>query len=236
MSEWQCTVEDITPLTATVTRVRLKPHGAFSFVPGQYLLLKLSEQDRRPFSIASRPADGFIELHIGAAEQDVWARGSLDHLKTHSQVTIEAPGGEAILQAQRDQPVILLAGGSGYSYARCLLLGLIDQQHQGPVHLYWGVRDRAQLYEQDWLQQLAADYEWLTYTPVVQHPDAGAHQPAPQERSGLVHEAILQDFPSLADYQIYAAGRFEMVAIAREAFIAQGLIKGNMYADAFAFM
>lgn len=231
MAEWVCKVDEICPLTDTVTRVRLIPRDKVSFVCGQYLMLKLSEQDKRPFSIASCPGEAFIELHLGTAEHDSWAQSSLEHLSQHDEVVVDAPNGVAILQSDAEQPVILLAGGTGYSYVRSLLLGLMQQSRTAPVYLYWGVRQAGQLYEQQWLQGLASRYDWLHYVPVVQHLENDW-----SGRTGLVHQAIVDDFSSLAGYQIYAAGRFEMIAIARDAFVAQGVRTEDMFADAFAFI
>ena len=46
----------------------------------------------------------------------------------------------------------------------------------------------------------------------------------------------MDDFNTLADYDIYLAGRFEMVAAVRQDFVEQGAIVAHMYADAFAFI
>ena len=52
----------------------------------------------------------------------------------------------------------------------------------------------------------------------------------------MVHKVVMDDIDNLADYDIYLAGRFEMVAAVREDFVAQGALVEHMYADAFAFI
>ncbi len=52
-------------------------------------------------------------------------------------------------------------------------------------------------------------------------------------RTGLVHEAILADFPDLSGFQIYACGSLKMVEAAKPAFIAQGLADEACFSDAF---
>jgi NAD(P)H-flavin reductase len=74
-----------------------------------------------------------------------------------------------------------------------------------------------------------------------EHPNfkfvAVLSDPRPEDnwtgRTGLVHEAILQDFPDLSGYQLYACGSAAMVAAAHPAFIAHGLSQDDCFSDAF---
>jgi aquacobalamin reductase/NAD(P)H-flavin reductase len=47
---------------------------------------------------------------------------------------------------------------------------------------------------------------------------------------------IKQDFVSLNGYDIYIAGRFDMVGAAREIFREIGVEEAHLYGDAFAFI
>ena len=55
MTKAICTVDTIKPLTSGVNQVVLTPEQQVGFKPGQYLQLCLTDQDKRPFSIASIP-------------------------------------------------------------------------------------------------------------------------------------------------------------------------------------
>ena len=57
-----------------------------------------------------------------------------------------------------------------------------------------------------------------------------------QGRVGKVHEPLLSDVTNLEPYDIYMAGRFDMVGFLRGEFIEQGALIDHMYADAFAFI
>jgi aquacobalamin reductase/NAD(P)H-flavin reductase len=46
----------------------------------------------------------------------------------------------------------------------------------------------------------------------------------------------MKDIKHLAQYDIYLAGRFDMVGAVRRDFIAQGADINQMYADAFAYI
>ncbi len=63
---------------------------------------------------------------------------------------------------------------------------------------------------------------------------------APQDwqgKRGNVLNAISEDFESLANYDIYIAGRFEMAGAAREQFTQNKQARSDrMFADAYAFI
>ena len=74
MTTLSCKVTSVEAITDTVYRVRIVPDAAFSFRAGQYLMVVMDERDKRPFSMASTPDEkGFIELHIGASEINLYA-------------------------------------------------------------------------------------------------------------------------------------------------------------------
>jgi CDP-4-dehydro-6-deoxyglucose reductase len=52
-------------------------------------------------------------------------------------------------------------------------------------------------------------------------------------RTGLVTEAILQDYQKLDGYQVYACGSPEMVEAGRAPFMARGLPEDQYFADGF---
>ncbi len=57
MTTLSCKVTSVEAITDTVYRVRLVPEAAFSFRAGQYLMVVMDERDKRPFSMASTPAE-----------------------------------------------------------------------------------------------------------------------------------------------------------------------------------
>ncbi len=235
MNPTQCAVEAITPLTPFVQRVLLRPEQPVTFLPGQYLQLCLTEQDKRPFSLACTPDSQLLELHIGGSKADEYSSQALNYLMQQQQtgqpVCIEGGLGQAFLRAERDNPIVLLAGGTGFSYIYSLAQALQQQGQNRPVFLYWGVREESSLYLQQQLASWASSQPGFRFIPVVQEPEASW-----QGRTGLVHQAVLDDFVSLDAYDIYIAGPFPMVGMARDAFLQQGAHREQMFADAFAYI
>ncbi|WP_018691263.1 NAD(P)H-flavin reductase [Algicola sagamiensis] len=231
MGSIQCVVKSIEPLTDYVYRVLLEAPQPAEFKAGQYLQLVLSDSDKRPFSIANAPGAAELELHIGASGEDSFAMGAIEHLKSNTQVSIEYGLGEAYFREESMNPIVLIAGGTGFSYINSIAQYLATQQTKRPVFLYWGVKHESALYALQNMQQWADRRANFQFIPVVETPlDDWSG------KTGRVHEAVMADIVSLEPYDIYMAGRFEMIGLARDEFIQHGALLENMYADAFAYI
>ena len=218
MTTLSCKVTSVEAITDTVYRVRLVPEAAFSFRAGQYLMVVMDERDKRPFSMASTPSEHeFIELHIGASELNLYAMAVMDRILKEREIEVDIPHGEAWLRDDEDRPLILIAGGTGFSYVRSILLTALAAKH---------------LYDLAELEALSIKHPNLRIEPVVEQPEEGW-----RGRSGTVLTAVLQDYGTLAEHDIYIAGRFEMAKIARDLFCNErGAREDRLFGDAFAFI
>ena len=215
-----------------VYRIVLSADDALTYQAGQYLLVHMSADDARPFSIASSPSkDKFIELHIGATPENPYAWDVIERLRSIGNIQATLDNGSAFLQPAQDKAIVVVAGGTGYAYLKSLAFEIATQQLDTPVHLFWGAKQASQLYETDLLNQLCEQHDNLTFYPVVEQPEADW-----EGHTGLVHHAVLAQFPALTDLQIYIAGPFPMAKVARDDFFAAGLAASDLFGDAYAFI
>jgi NAD(P)H-flavin reductase len=225
-------VASIEAVTDYVHIVKLKPTAPAHFLAGQYLQVVLSAEDKRIFSIASSPNAELIELHIGAGPDDAYPRGALEHMAANRSVTLEIGLGHAHLQSASERPIILMAGGTGFSYVKSIADYLAETKPNHTVLLYWGARDKNSLYASEYLTEWAAKHRHFQYIPVIENASDEW-----QGHTGYVHHAVMSDIISLEPYDIYLAGPFKMAGIARDDFINQkGALKEHLFADAFAFI
>lgn len=231
MSSTLCDITDITPLTDVVYKVRLKPNTPVNYKAGQYLLVHMGPEDKRPFSIASACYEGdMLELHIGADESNKYAFEVLQRLRQDSTIEVSGGFGEAFLR-EDNMPIILIAGGTGFSFTYSILKQALHNNSLADITLYWGSRNNADFYLLSTLNKMCKDFKNFAFIPVVEHPEKNW-----KGRTGWVHQAVLSDYPVFDNCHVYIAGRFEMAKTARDDFFARGLTQEALYGDAYAFI
>ncbi|MGQ4277161.1 NAD(P)H-flavin reductase [Pseudidiomarina sp. E22-M8] len=219
-------------LSQHVYRVVLTLPEAIMFAAGQYLQVVMGERDKRPFSIASCPSKtNTVELHIGATADNPYAMEVIAKIREQGEVVIEVPLGEANYRAASDRPIILIAGGTGFSYTWSILQAHLRKATKRPVTLYWGGRAASDLYYDSKLRALSDQHSNFHYRPVVEQAEGNWHGAI-----GLVHHAVMAEQSDLSEADVYVAGRFEMVRVIRDEFHAQGLPLEQLYGDALAFI
>lgn len=231
MSSINCKVAQLKQVNDHVYHVELTTDQPFSFDAGQYLQVVMGEKDKRPFSIASAPHQSHIELHIGATKHNSYAGEVLDKMREQGEIEVEVGLGQAQLRQDSERPIILLAGGTGFSYVQSIALHLAKTKPNHQVILYWGGKTKQSMYADAQMQQWADSHENYLYVPVVELPQDGW-----QGKTGFVHLAVMEDIDNLGDYDIYMAGHFDMMKVVRADFVAKGADIEHMYADAFAYI
>jgi aquacobalamin reductase/NAD(P)H-flavin reductase len=235
MKTVNCQVQSISALTPHVYKVLLKPNDSVSFIAGQYLNFVMNEEDKRPFSIASSPNSDLIELQIGAFLADSYPMQVIEKIKqceeNNTEVTVEIASGDAQLRTESERPLLLLAGGTGFSYIKSMFEYLVETHSTREVIVYWGLREESACYELDKTAKTISELTNGTFIPVVENATDTW-----QGKQGLVHKVAMDDIKNLASYDIYLAGRFDMVGAIRTDFTKQGALVEHMFADAFAYI
>ena len=214
-------------------RLQLPANDSFSYHAGQYVEFILRDGARRSYSMANAPhtlAAG-LELHIRHMPGGKFTDHVFKIMKEKEILRIEGPFGSFYLREDSAKPIILLASGTGFAPIKAVLEHMQFKGITRPATLYWGGRRPADLYLNDWVQAQLAAMPNLHYVPVVSDalPEDGW-----TGRTGFVHQAVLQDFPDLSGYQVYACGAPIVVDSARAAYTGQaGLPEEEFFADSF---
>ena len=232
-------VVDIRRPSADVAVVTLKPppNAAIRFRPGQYISLVGDDGRLHPFSIANAPrADGTLELHIGRVANGRFTAHVHERMRARDIVRFEGPFGEfgfsdaeenAATSKIMERPAILLAGGTGIAPIKAMLEATEQTGSRRELRLYWGSRRRDGLYALDDVFGKAG----ARVTPVLSEPAGSDSWPG---RVGLVHRAVIEDFPDLSRFDVYACGSPGLIDAAFRDFTrAAGLPPDRFFADAF---
>lgn len=211
-------------------QLKLPANDRLQFLAGQYIDVLLPGNTRRSFSMANAPHDdAFIQLHLrnygGPFSQHVFGK-----MKERDILRIEGPFGTFFLREDSDKPIVLLASGTGFAPIKAMVEHALHKALPRPMTLYWGCRARADLYLNDLAESWQRDHG-IRYIPVLS--DA---QPTDRwaGRTGLVHHAVMEDFPDLSGIQVYACGAPVMVEAAHHDFTTQcALPEEEFYSDSF---
>jgi NAD(P)H-flavin reductase/quinol-cytochrome oxidoreductase complex cytochrome b subunit len=221
-------------LASDVMRVRLEVEGGerIPFYAGQYINILLEDGQKRAFSFATPPhEEGPIELHIRRIADGRFTTHVFTGMKVGDRVRFEGPVGSFFLREEGDKPVIFVAGATGFAPVKSMLEHAFHAGISRRMVLYWGTRTAADMYLRELPERWAKGHPNFTFVPVLSDPRPEDHW---EGRTGLVHEAILADYPDLAGHRIYACGSVAMVEAAQPAFARQGLSPDDCFSDAFS--
>jgi CDP-4-dehydro-6-deoxyglucose reductase len=203
------------------------------FLAGQYIDILINDGRHRSFSIANAPHDDeYIELHIRRIEGGDFTRIVFEELKEKSMLRIEGPHGSFFLREESTNPMIFMAGGTGFAPIKGIIEHAIEENITRPIQLYWGVQAKRDFYMLELAQGWANQCENISFTPVLSNSDPLDHW---QGRQGWVHDIIVEDYSDLGEYDIYASGPPAMVDAGKSAFAKAGLKLSQYYSDAFDF-
>ena len=228
-------VESLTRLAHDVMRVRLRLGGgrAVDYLPGQYLEVLLKDGRTRAFSMATPPdPEGLLELHIRHVPGGVFSTEVFETMAPKQILRVRLPLGTFFLREDQPRPALLVAGGTGFAPLQAVMTDALARNLGRPLHLFWGVRDRPDLYLAAVPQAWAAEQAAVQFTPVLSEPSPDSGW---QGETGFVHQAVLRAYPDLSRFDAYLCGPPPMIDAARDAFIAAGLPADRLFFDAFDY-
>ena len=220
-----------------IISLKLPTNQRLQFLSGQYIDILLKDGKRRSFSLANAPHDDeFLQLHARNYPGGAFAEYVFTQMKVKDMLRFTGPLGSFFLRdASEETAIIFLASGTGFAPIKSILEHVFFQENsrnsRRKMTLYWGARTKADLYLADLVDKLQQQHDNFTFVPVLSEPLPTDNW---KGRTGLVHEAVMQDFHSLKIYQVYACGVPVMVKSAYHDFTSQcNLPKDAFFSDVF---
>lgn len=222
-----------------IISLKLPTNQRLQFLAGQYIDILLKDGKRRSFSLANAPHDDeFLQLHARNYPGGVFAAHVFTQMKEKDILRFEGPFGSFFLRetTNDDTPIIFVASGTGIAPIKSILEHTFylenNRQNKRNMTLYWGVRTQAEFYLLDLIYGWQKQYEHFKFVPVVSDALLTDNW---HGREGLVHQAVMQDFQSLAEHQVYACGAPVMVKAAFTDFTGQrNLPAESFFSDVFS--
>ncbi len=216
-----------------IVKLAIDSGGPFDFSPGQYAQVTFAGLPARDYSMASRPGEELIELHIRATVGGGVSQYIANRLAEGDAVKLVGPYGAAHLREGHRGPIVALAGGSGLAPIKAIVEQALARGMEQDITLYFGVRAERDLYLEEHFSKLAGAHENLRFIPVLSKPIPSKTGGASERRTGFLADALNSDFTSLDGAKAYLAGPPIMVETCTEKLAKLGLRRQDVHADAF---
>jgi phenol hydroxylase P5 protein len=227
-------VAEIVDLTPTIKGIRLDldDHG-MEFQPGQYIQVEIpGETMPRAFSIASAPSAGRrIELNVRRVPGGKGTGFLHEQLKAGDTLRFAGPFGRFFVRTSDERPVVFMAGGSGLSSPRSMILDLLESGDTRQITLVYGARTVAELYYHDEFVALAQRHENFCYVPALSDPGPGCRWDGFR---GFVHEAASQCFAGdFRGHRAYLCGPPAMIEACIRTLMQGRLFERDIFTEKF---
>lgn len=234
MRDYTGTVARVVDLTPTVKGVFIELDGdGITFQAGQYINLHVPGVEQpRAFSLANPPSEKrIIQLdirHVPGGQ----ATGYIHHaLKAGERLKLSGPYGRFFVRRSAPEKLLFLAGGTGLSSPKSMILDLLGKGESRAITLVYGARNRAELYDHELFLGLAARHPNFSYVPALSAPAGGD---AWDGEIGFVHEVANRRFQGdFRQHKAYMCGPPVMIDACITALIRGRLFERDMYMEKF---
>ena len=231
MSDKIYRVSQVRAYTENISQILLYTEDADPLVyqAGQYVKVVHPDQNLSPLSIAKAPQDlKVLELHLFHPVQNARAQEILRMVREEGRLLLRGPFGEATTEALLpEQPIIFLAGGTGFAPIKAMIEALSQQAACPAMHLYWSVSQEKELYLYPLVKTWEKTVPGFRFTAVL------TREEGEEPKMRAIPRVVLEDYPDLSDYQVYASGPRSMIYAALYAFLQRGMAREAFYTDVF---
>jgi NAD(P)H-flavin reductase/hemoglobin-like flavoprotein len=150
---------------AVLTCKTLQP---IDYRPGQYLSVESRYQPRlwRMYSPANAPRpDNTIDFHVRAIGAGWVSSALVRKVQSGDMIRVAAPMGSMMLDRRSTRDIVFVVGGTGLAPIKAMIEELAGFNRNRWVHVFFGARDREDLYDLDALNELASRHPWLQLVP-----------------------------------------------------------------------
>ncbi|PCJ47003.1 MAG: phenol hydroxylase [Gammaproteobacteria bacterium] len=228
-------VSKIETLTPRIKSVFLAiSNDEIAFQAGHYinLIIPGMEDEPRAFSIASPPSESnLVELNICLIENGKATTWIHEQLNVGDELRFSGPYGRFFVRKSDENPMIFLAGGSGLSSPKSMIIDLFEKNEDREITFIYGARNEDELYYSEMFKELAKEHKNFTYIPVVSDEPEGSDW---QGARGYVHEAAAEYFGgNFAGHKAYMCGPPPMIDTCISTLMKGRLFERDMYMENF---
>jgi len=235
---WQiASVREVKPETAKVKTFTLTLPTWTRHRPGQHYDVRLTAEDgyqaQRSYSIASEPErDGEIDLTVERIDDGEVSTYMHDVLIPGDLIEVRGPiGGYFVWEASMDEPLLLIAGGSGVVPLMSMIRHRVAAGVQNPTALLYSSRSFEDIIYQDELEKLNA----TNGGPQIFHTLTRSTLPGWRGYARRIDQDMLKEVagPLGKSVQVYICGPTLLVEAAANTLVKIGIRSDHIRTERF---
>ncbi len=227
-------IAKIVDLTPTIKGIWIDlGRDGIDFQAGQYIHVHIpGEEIPRAFSLATAPGSRQqVELNVRRVMGGKGTAYLHDTLQVGDEIRFTGPLGRFYIRKSDLQPVILMAGGSGLSSPKSMILDLLEEGDTRKITLIYGARNRKELYYDELFRELAAKHPHFTYVPALSEATAECKWSG---LKGFVHDAAKESFNGdFRGHKAYLCGPPVMIEACIRTLMQGRLYERDIYTEKF---
>lgn len=184
------------------------PMQQIDYRAGQYLSVECPKyQPRmwRTYSPANAPRrDNTLDFHVRSIGAGWVSSALVRRLRPGDMIRLAAPMGSMMLDRKSTRDVVFVAGGTGLAPVKALVEELTRYNRTRWVHVFFGAKNREDLYDLAELNKLAARYPWLSLVPACSDDETFAGE------QGNISEVVARYGP-WSEHDFFVSGSGQMV-------------------------
>ena len=231
--DYRGTVVKLVDLSPTARGVFIELDRDLEFQAGKYVNLRLPGIEQpRAFSLANAPGEGrVIELNVRRVPGGEATGYIHEKLQLGDELELSGPYGRFFVRKSAPEDVIFLAGGTGLSSPKSMILDLLQSGDARRITLVYGARNRAELYYDGLFRGLASEHANFTYVPALSEP---SEDDAWDGETGFVHEVAKDHFGGMfAGHKAYLCGPPAMIDACLTTLMRGRLFERDIYMEKF---
>ena len=230
-ASWAATVVGHERRTMDIAVLRVLPDAPFRYTPGQSVAVECGARPRlwRYYSMANAPRpDGTIDFHVRIIDGGTVSSALARNVSIGSRLRLGAPLGTLTLDTRSRRDIVLAAGSTGLAPLKAIIEHAAGLGDPPRIHLVFGARTAAELYDLADLEKMAAQWPWLTVTPAV------SAEPEYRGDTGTVADVIGRRVP-LAGQDAYICGSPAMVTATADRLHLLGMAPDHIHVEDFGW-
>lgn len=230
-------ITSITQLTYDTKgfELALPENEKISFKAGQYVQVvtkpnNIAESVTRAYSIASSPSQkNKLELIVRKVPGGVCTTYMHNNLNVGDELAINGPYGDFFLN-EADQELIFIAGGSGLSPLKSIVLDVIEKKLDKKMTFFFGSVTRKDLYYTEFFEYLEKQYPFFRFVPALSKPDP---EDAWTGEIGLITEVVDRYIKYTENKGAYLCGSPRMINACLQVLKDKGFTDDKIHFDKF---